>query len=152
MSMITEAKIQNFVWKNIVYRFDIPKTIISDNGRQFDSQGFRSFCSNLGIKDKFSSPRHPQANEQTEVTNQTLLKIIQAQLEGAKGTWPDELPNVLWAYRTTTKTLIGETPFNLIYGTKAVIPIEVGVISMRREFFLEEGNDNHLKLNLELFG
>ena len=76
LTMITEAKIQNFVWKNIVCRFGIPRTIILDNGRQFDSQGFRLFCSNLGIKNHFSSPRHPQANGQTEVTNQTLLKII----------------------------------------------------------------------------
>ena len=83
------------------------------------------------------------------MTNQTFLKIIKAQLEGAKGTWPDELPNVLWAYRTTTRTPTGETPFNLIYGTKALIPVKTGVISIRREFFHEEGNDNHLKLNLD---
>ena len=62
LATITKAKVQNFVWKNIVCRFGIPRTIISDNGRQFDSQAFRSFCSNLGIKNKYSSPGHPQAN------------------------------------------------------------------------------------------
>ena len=56
---------------------------------------------------------------------------------GAKGTWPEELPNVLWAYRTTMRTLVGETPFNLTYGTEAVIPIEVGLTSLKREFFDE---------------
>ena len=69
LAMITEAKVRNFIWKNIVCRFGIPQTIISDNGRQFDSQEFRSFCSSLGIKNKYSSPGHPQANGQTEVTN-----------------------------------------------------------------------------------
>ena len=69
LATITEAKVQNFVWKNIVYRFRIPRTIISENGRQFDGQGFRSFWSSLSIKNKYSSPRHPQANGQTEVTN-----------------------------------------------------------------------------------
>ena len=59
---ITEAKIHNFVWKNIICRFGIPRTIISNNRRQFDSQNFRDFCSGLGIKNQFSSPRHPQAN------------------------------------------------------------------------------------------
>ena len=59
---IMEAKIHNFVWKNIVCRFGIPRTIISNNKRQFDSQNFRDFCSGLGIKNQFSSPRHPQAN------------------------------------------------------------------------------------------
>ena len=73
-------------------------TIISDNGRQFDSQAFRDFCSGLGIKNQFSSPGHPQANGQTEVTNQTLLKIIKTKLDDTKGAWPEELPNVFWAY------------------------------------------------------
>ena len=92
---ITEARIQSFVWKNIICRFGIPLTIISDYGRQFDSQTFRDFCSGLGIKNQFSSPGHPQANGQTEVTNRTLLKIIKTKLDDAKGAWPEELPNVL---------------------------------------------------------
>ena len=73
------------MWKNIICRFRIPRTIILDNGRQFDSQGFRDFWSGLGIKNQFSSPGHPQANGQTEVTNQTLLTIIKAKLDDAKG-------------------------------------------------------------------
>ena len=81
-------------------------TIISDNGWQFDSQGFMDFYSSLGIKNQFSSLGHPQANGQTKVTNRTLLKIIKTKLDNAKGAWPEELPNVLWAYRTTTRTLI----------------------------------------------
>lgn len=124
-------------------------TIILDNGRQFDSQGFRDFCSNLGIKNQFSSPEHPQANEQTEVKNRTLLKIIKTKLDDAKGAWPEELPNVLWAYRTTTRTPTGETPFRLTYGTEAVIPVEVGVTSVRRGTFKEGCNDDELRLNLD---
>jgi len=69
LATIIEARIQNFMWKNIVYRFGIKMTIISDNGHQFDSQGFRLFCSNLGIKNQFSSLGDPQANGQTKVIN-----------------------------------------------------------------------------------
>lgn len=69
LATIMEANIQNFVWKNIVYKFNILRAIISNNGRQFDSQGFRTFCSNLRIKNQFSSLGHPQANGQTKVTN-----------------------------------------------------------------------------------
>ena len=69
LATITETKVQNFVWKNILCRFGIPRTIISDNGRQFYSHGFTLFSSSLGIKNKYSSPGHPQANGQTEVTN-----------------------------------------------------------------------------------
>ena len=56
LATITEARIRSFVWKNIICKFEIPVMIISDNGRQFDSQGFRDFCSSLGIKNQFSSP------------------------------------------------------------------------------------------------
>ena len=84
-----------------------------------------------------------------EVTYRTLLKIIKTKLDDAKGTWPEELPNVLWAYRTTARTPTGETPFRLTYGTEVVILVEVGVTSTRRAAFSEEGNDEKLRLNLD---
>ena len=83
------------------------------------------------------------------MTNRTLLKIIKTKLDEAKGAWPEELPNVLWAYRTTVRTPTGETPFKLTYGTEAVIPMEVGVASTRREAFHEESNHDHLRINLD---
>ena len=84
-----------------------------------------------------------------EVKNRTLLKIIKTKLDDAKGTWPEELPNVLWAYRTTTRTPTGEIPFRLTYGTEAVIPVEIGVTSTRWTAFSDEGNDDKLRLNLD---
>ena len=78
-----------------------------------------------------------------------MLKIIKTRLVGAKGAWPEELPSVLWAYRTTARTPTGETPFNLTYGTKAVIPVEVGLASLRIEFFDKQSNNDQLKLNLD---
>ena len=68
---------------------------------------------------------------------------------GAKGAWPEELPNVLWAYRTIARTPTRETPFNLTYGIEAVILVEVGLTSLRKEFFDEQSNDDKLKLNLD---
>ena len=81
--------------------------------------------------------------------NWTLLKIIKAWLDEAKGVWLEELPNVFWAYMTTTRTPTGETPFNLTYGTEIVIPIEVGITSLRQEAFHEGNNDNQLRVNLD---
>ena len=59
------------------------------------------------------------------MANRSLLKIIKTRLEGAKEVWPNELPRVLWAYRTTVKTPTGEAPFKLAYESEAVIPVEV---------------------------
>ena len=59
------------------------------------------------------------------------------------------MPNVLWAYRTIARTPTGETPFRLIYGTEAVIPVEIGVASTKRTAFSKEGNDDKLRLSLD---
>ena len=60
-----------------------------------------------------------------------MLKIIKTWLEGPKGAWPEELPNVLWAYRTTIRVPTEETPFRLTFSIEAVIPVEVGLTRIR---------------------
>ena len=150
LATITEKNIRSFVWRCIICRFGIPRVLVSDNGRQFDNGHFRDFCSQLGIKNHYSSPAHPQANGQVEVTNRSLLKIIKTRLEGTKSIWPEELPSILWAYRTTARTPTGETPFRLTYGTEAVIPAEVGLTSYRVHNHDESRNDETMRLQLDL--
>ena len=104
---------------------------MSDNGRQFDNVLFKIFFEHFRIQNHYSSLAHPQANSQAKVANRSLLKIIKTRLEGAKGVWPDELPGVLWAYRTTIKTPTGETPFKLAYESEAIIPAEVHMANHR---------------------
>ena len=131
LAKITQQNVKNFIWRNIVCRFGVPRVLVSNNGWQFDNTPFRDFCDQLGIKNHYSSPSHPQANGQAEVANRSLLKIIKTRLEGAKGVWPDELQGVLWAYRTTMGTPTGETPFKLAYESEAVIPAEVHIANHR---------------------
>ena len=150
LATITEKSIRTFVWRNIICRYGIPKVLISDNGKQFDNSAFRNFCLELGIKNHYSSPAHPQANGQVEVTNWTLLKIIKTRLKGAKGIWPDELPSVLWAYQTTARTPIGETPFRLAYRANAIITAEVGLTSYRVENYTKDKNEEAMCLQLDL--
>ena len=71
LATITEKNIQSFVWRNIIYRYGIPRVIVSANGMQFDNSAFRDFCSELSIKNHYSSLVHPQANGQVEVTNRS---------------------------------------------------------------------------------
>ena len=59
LAKITQQNVKNFVWKNIVCRFGVPRVLMSDNGRQFDNTPFREFCEQLGIKNHYSSPFHP---------------------------------------------------------------------------------------------
>ncbi|KAL6344991.1 hypothetical protein AAG906_007722 [Vitis piasezkii] len=98
---IKDKDVTKFVWKNIICRFGIPQTIIADNDPRFDSITFRNFCSELNIRNLYSTSRYPQSNGQAEATNKTLITALKKRLEQAKGKWVEELPSVLWAYRTT---------------------------------------------------
>ena len=138
--MITEARVTNFVWKNIICRFGVPRVIVSNNGKQFDNPKFRKFFQDLGVKNHYSSPKHPQANNQIEVMNKNLLKNIKTWFNGAKGVWFEELQNVLWVYRTTTRVPTGETPFRLTFGTEAIILVEVGLTSFRVKTYEDQKN------------
>ncbi|XP_075112395.1 uncharacterized protein LOC142182217 [Nicotiana tabacum] len=71
-------------------------------------------------------------------------------LEESKGNWLEVLPGVLWAYRTIAKTSMGETPFSLVYGAKALIPVEIGEPSTRYTQANEESNEEEMRINLDL--
>ena len=133
--MYGKTYVKKFVWKNIVTRFGVSNSLISDNGLQFDSKVFRAFCSNLGIKNKYSTPAYPQSNGQAEAMNKTILNKLKRRLDGAKGRWVEELPNVLCAYCMTPKRSTSETPFSLTYGVEVVIPTEVNLCSARAAGF-----------------
>ena len=78
--------------------------------------------------------------------NRSLLKIMKTQLEGAKGIWPEELPSILWAYRTTIRTPTRETAFRLTYRSEAVILAEVGLASYKVDNHDERKNDEAMRL------
>ncbi|CAL2256862.1 unnamed protein product [Prunus armeniaca] len=124
--VVLEYAIETFVWQNIICRFGIPNTIVTDNGWQFDNAKFRQFCSNLKIHFCFPSPAHPQSNGQVEAVNKIIKKTLKTKLDKAKGCWPELLAEVLWYYRITFHISIGETPFSLSFGTEAVAPVEIG--------------------------
>ena len=109
LANIWDVDVKKFVWKNIVTRFGVPDSLISANGLQFDSKAFRTFSSDLSIKNRYSTPAYPQSNGQVVAINKTILNGLKKRLDGAKGRWAEELPNVLWAYRTTPRRSMRET-------------------------------------------
>ncbi|KAI3719985.1 hypothetical protein L6452_20892 [Arctium lappa] len=113
------------------HRFGIPSEITCDNGTQFISDRTRRFCEERNIKLVTSTPRYPQSNGLAESSNKTIINSIKKRLKAAKGKWVEELPSVLWANRTTYRTSTGQTPFSLVYGCEAVLPIEVRLPTSR---------------------
>ncbi|XP_070013485.1 uncharacterized protein [Nicotiana sylvestris] len=102
------------------------------------------------IKRITSTPYHPVGNGQADSTNKVIINNLKKCLEESKGNWPEVLPGVLWAYRTTAKTSPGETPFSLVYGAEALIPVEVGEPSTRFTQASEESNDEEICISLDL--
>ena len=98
LANIRDVDVKKFVWKNIITRFGVPNSLISDNGLQFDIKAFREFCNGLGIRNKYSTPTYPQSNGQTEATNKVIVNGLKKRLDSAKGRWAEELLSVLWAY------------------------------------------------------
>ena len=75
---------------------------------------------------------------------------LKKRLEDANRRWVEELPHVLWTYRTTPRKFTGETPFSMMYRAEAVIPLESGFPTMRSSTFTPDGNEELLKRNLDL--
>ena len=92
---IKDKDVFKFIWKNIVCQFRILRVIVMDNGPQFDSAIFCTFCSELNIKNLYSTPHYPQSKGQMDVTNKTLLNALKKMLERAKGKWVDRLLGTL---------------------------------------------------------
>lgn len=85
MAMITEAKSNDFIWRNIVYYFGIPYELITNNGRQFDNEKYQKICLELGIKCYFFVPVHPKANSQVEAANKVIKHHLKTRLGSYKG-------------------------------------------------------------------
>ena len=78
------------------------------------------------------------------------MNKLKKRLEGTKGRWVEELLNVLWAYQTTHRRSMGETPFSLTYGGEAVIPAEVNLCNARVLGFTLTKNDELMVKQLDL--
>ena len=111
---------------------------------------FRRYCGELGIKNRYSNPTYPKGNGQAEAINKVIVNGLKKRLDDAKGQWVEELPHVLWTYRTTPRRSTRETPFSMTYGAEAVIPLETSFPTSRTSSFNPSDNDEQLKKRLNL--
>ena len=98
---------------------------------------------------RYSTPAYPQRNGQAEVANKVIVNGLKKIFDNAKGRWVEELPHVLWTYRTTPRRSIGETPFSLSYKAEAVIPLETGFPTLKTSLFSLSSNNELLEKSLD---
>jgi transposase InsO family protein len=98
----------------------VSKAITVDDGAQFDSEAFKTFCDQIGTKMHFASIRHSESNGLVERENGIIItRIIRSIFNLPKGKWPDELVKVVWNHNTIISRLTGFTPFKLLFGDEA---------------------------------
>jgi transposase InsO family protein len=119
------------LFNQIIARFGIPREIVTDHGSHFQNKMMTELTSNLGLRQEHSSPYYPQANGQVEAVNKSLKTILQRTINSAKSNWHLMLYSTLWAYRTSVKTATSFSPFQLVYGLEAVLPIECQIPSLK---------------------
>ncbi|KAA3486325.1 RNA-directed DNA polymerase [Gossypium australe] len=126
---VTKAAVCRFLKREIICRYGLPERIISDNALNLNNKMMKEVCEQFQIKHHNSSPYRPKMNGAVEAANKNI-KIIGKMVETYKD-WHGKLPFALYAYRTCARTSTGATPFSLVYGMEAVLPIEVEIPSLR---------------------
>src|SRR3954452_12505922 len=127
---------------DLVVRFGIPHSIITDNGTNFAHGELKEYCHEEGIRLDLAFVSHSQSNGQVKRANAVILGGIKTHLEAplrrAAEAWVEELPSVLWSLRTTPNRSTGFTPFFLVYGPEAIIPADNEYDPPRHALYTQE--------------
>jgi transposase InsO family protein len=114
---------------DIIHRFGVPNSIITENGSQFTSRKFLEFCDDHRIRVDWAAVARPQTNGLVERANNMILQGLKPRIfdrlnkSGRK--WLQERPSVIWSLRTTPSRATRFTPFFLVYGADAVLPTDL---------------------------
>jgi transposase InsO family protein len=128
---MTHMEVIKFVQEYIIHQFGVPQTLTTDQGASFMSQQFREFARSLRIKFLNSSPYYAQPNGQAEASNKSLIQLIKKKVDEKSKRWLEVLSEALWAHRTALHGIIKVTPFKLVYGREAMLPVEINLQTHR---------------------
>ena len=122
-----------FLFNHVFSRFGVPQAIIIDHGSHFHNYMMAEMTSKLGLHQDNSTLYWPQANIQVEAIKKVLVTMLQRTIGMHKSNWHLMLFSTLWAYRTSTKDATRFTPFQLVYGLEATLPIEWEIPSLKMD-------------------
>ncbi|RDX62138.1 Retrovirus-related Pol polyprotein, partial [Mucuna pruriens] len=127
---VSRNVVSRFIKRNIVCRYGVPADIITDNGTNLNNKVIAELCGKFQIRHRNSMLYRPQMNGVVKAANKNIKRIIQKMVVTYKD-WHDMLPYALHGYRTMVRTPIGATPYALVYGMEAVLPVEIEIPSLR---------------------
>ena len=108
-----------------ICRFGVPEQLLTDQGRNFESTLIKQICQLLGIRKTRTTPYHPQSDGMVERFNRTLLSMLSVAVEESEGDWDLKIPTIMFAYRSSVHESTGESPFCLMFGCEAPLPVDV---------------------------
>nr|XP_009620846.1 uncharacterized protein LOC104112586 [Nicotiana tomentosiformis] len=115
---IAKKVVEDFVHSNIVCRFGIPESVITDNAANLNSDIMREICEKFRIFHRNSTAYRPQMNGVVEAPNK-IIKIILRKIVDNHKQWHEKLSFALLGNRITMRTSTGATSYMLVYGTEA---------------------------------
>ncbi|KAL0420931.1 UNVERIFIED_CONTAM: hypothetical protein Slati_3116000 [Sesamum latifolium] len=121
----------DFIRTNIIYRYGVRRYIITDNRKPFCNSLIDKLCQKFGFKQRNSSMYYATANGLVEAFNKTLCSLLKKVVVKSKRNWHERIGEALWAYWTTVRTPTQSTPYALVYGVEAVLPLEQQIPSLR---------------------
>ena len=121
------------LWNNFILHYGFPSKIITDQGRNFESELIENLCQVAGVKKLRTSPYHPQTNGQCEHFNSTLLNMLGTLTPEQKKDWKSHVPAMVHAYNCTRNAATGFSPYYLLFGREPRLPVDV-------EFGLQKGS------------
>ncbi|XP_059291715.1 uncharacterized protein LOC132045191 [Lycium ferocissimum] len=127
---VNKKVVADFIKNNLICRFGVPESIRTDNGANLNSHLMKGLCEQFKITHRNSTAYWPEMNGAVEAANKNIKRILRKVIDNCKN-WHEKLPYALLVYRTTARTSTGATPYLLVYGTKAVIPAEVEIPSLK---------------------
>ena len=119
---VTVAEVLTREW---FFRYSPPETLHSDQGRQFESRLIYEICHILGIKKTRTSPYHPQGDGSAERFNRTLLNMLAIAARNNPLNWENYVRPLCMAYNTSVHSSTGFTPFYLMFGREARLPLDL---------------------------
>jgi len=131
LKVASSANVIEFIREHIIYRFGVPKSITTNQGKMFTSKEFEDFAASIGFKLINSSPYYAQANGQAKASNQILIKIIKKKFKENLRKWHSILSETLWSYRMARHGSTKCSPYELVYGYEAILPWEINLGSRR---------------------
>jgi transposase InsO family protein len=129
---------------NIIHRFGVPNSIITDNGTQFTGKKFLDFCEDHHIRVDWAAVAHPMTNGQVERANGMILQGLKPRIYNDLNKfgkrWIKELPSVVWSLRMTPSRATGFSSFFLVYGAEAILPTDLEYGSLRTKAYDDRSN------------